>query len=163
MNSLPVNTFKQALIANRRQVGLWVTLAHQQVAEAAATCGFDWLLFDMEHSPTDLYDVGQQLLAARLVVAVGQVGQDHHVGVFLQRVDRPDCPGDRRLPVHLVIEEQPEQSPDFFGRDRLAGLLVADYGNIVVSPQATCDDCDALREWPYMLSLESFSVTAVPH
>jgi 2-keto-3-deoxy-L-rhamnonate aldolase RhmA len=65
MNSLPVNTFKQALNANRRQVGLWVTLAHQQVAEAAATCGFDWLLFDMEHSPTDLYDVGQQLLAVR--------------------------------------------------------------------------------------------------
>ena len=65
MNSLPTNTFKQALIANRRQVGLWVTLAHQQVAEAAATCGFDWLLFDMEHSPTDLYDVGQQLLAVR--------------------------------------------------------------------------------------------------
>jgi 2-keto-3-deoxy-L-rhamnonate aldolase RhmA len=65
MNSLPVNTFKQALNANRRQVGLWVTIAHQQVAEAAATCGFDWLLFDMEHSPTDLYDVGQQLLAVR--------------------------------------------------------------------------------------------------
>ena len=65
MNSLPVNTFKQALNANRRQVGLWVTIAHQQIAEAAATCGFDWLLFDMEHSPTDLYDVGQQLLAVR--------------------------------------------------------------------------------------------------
>ena len=65
MNSLPVNTFKQALNANRRQVGLWVTIAHQQIAEAAASCGFDWLLFDMEHSPTDLYDVGQQLLAVR--------------------------------------------------------------------------------------------------
>jgi 2-keto-3-deoxy-L-rhamnonate aldolase RhmA len=65
MNSLPVNTFKQTLNANRRQVGLWVTIAHQQIAEAAATCGFDWLLFDMEHSPTDLYDVGQQLLAVR--------------------------------------------------------------------------------------------------
>jgi 2-keto-3-deoxy-L-rhamnonate aldolase RhmA len=65
MNSLPVNTFKQALNANRRQVGLWVTIAHQQIAEAAASCGFDWLLFDMEHSPSDLYDVGQQLLAVR--------------------------------------------------------------------------------------------------
>ena len=65
MNSLPVNTFKQALIANRRQVGLWVTFAHQQIAEVVACSGFDWLLFDMEHSPTDLYDVGQQLLAVR--------------------------------------------------------------------------------------------------
>ena len=65
MNSLPVNSFKQALHANRRQVGLWVTFAHQQIAEVLACAGFDWLLFDMEHSPTDLYDVGQQLLAVR--------------------------------------------------------------------------------------------------
>jgi len=64
-NSLPTNTFKQALMANRRQVGLWVTFAHQQIAEVLADSGFDWLLFDMEHSPTDLYDVGQQLLAVR--------------------------------------------------------------------------------------------------
>lgn len=65
MNTLPTNTFKQAMIAQRRQVGLWVTFAHQQIAEVLADAGFDWLLFDMEHSPTDLYDVGQQLLAVR--------------------------------------------------------------------------------------------------
>ena len=64
-HTLPTNTFKQALQANRRQVGLWVTFAHQQIAEVLADSGFDWLLFDMEHSPTDLYDVGQQLLAVR--------------------------------------------------------------------------------------------------
>ncbi|MFD0666547.1 HpcH/HpaI aldolase family protein [Ramlibacter sp. MAHUQ-53] len=64
-NSLPVNQFKRALAENRRQVGLWVTFAHQQIAEVVADSGFDWLLFDMEHSPTDLYDVGQQLLACR--------------------------------------------------------------------------------------------------
>ncbi len=65
MNSLPRNTFKQALIENRRQVGLWVTFPNQQIAEVLAGSGYDWLLFDMEHSPTDLYDVGQQLLAVR--------------------------------------------------------------------------------------------------
>jgi 2-keto-3-deoxy-L-rhamnonate aldolase RhmA len=65
MNTLPTNTFKQAMIAQRRQVGLWVTFAHQQIAEVLSDAGFDWLLFDMEHSPTDLYDVGQQLLAVR--------------------------------------------------------------------------------------------------
>ena len=58
MNSLPTNTLKQALAQNRRQVGLWVTFAHQPIAEVLADSGFDWLLFDMEHSPTDLYDVG---------------------------------------------------------------------------------------------------------
>jgi 2-keto-3-deoxy-L-rhamnonate aldolase RhmA len=65
MNSLPTNTFKQALAQNRRQVGLWVTFAHQPIAEVLADAGFDWLLFDMEHSPTDLHQVGQQLLAVR--------------------------------------------------------------------------------------------------
>ena len=64
-NSLPTNTFKKNLQANKRQVGLWVTFAHSQIAEVLSNSGFDWLLFDMEHSPTDLYDVGQQLLAVR--------------------------------------------------------------------------------------------------
>lgn len=64
-NSLPRNVFKQALQQNRRQVGLWVTFAHQPIAEVLADSGFDWLLFDMEHSPTDLHQVGQQLLAVR--------------------------------------------------------------------------------------------------
>lgn len=64
-NSLPRNTFKLALQENRRQVGLWVTFAHQPIAEVLADSGFDWLLFDMEHSPTDLHQVGQQLLAVR--------------------------------------------------------------------------------------------------
>ena len=63
--TLPNNHLKKALQANQRQVGLWVTFAHQQIAEVLADSGFDWLLFDMEHSPTDLYDVGQQLLAVR--------------------------------------------------------------------------------------------------
>lgn len=63
--TLPINHLKKALQANQRQVGLWVTFAHQQIAEVLADSGFDWLLFDMEHSPTDLYDVGQQLLAVR--------------------------------------------------------------------------------------------------
>jgi 2-keto-3-deoxy-L-rhamnonate aldolase RhmA len=64
-SSLPRNIFKQALLDNRRQVGLWVTFAHQPIAEVLADSGFDWLLFDMEHSPTDLHQVGQQLLAVR--------------------------------------------------------------------------------------------------
>ena len=64
-NSLPANTFKQALIANRRQVGLWVTFACHPIVEVLGDSGFDWLLLDMEHSPTDLHDVGAMLLALR--------------------------------------------------------------------------------------------------
>jgi 2-keto-3-deoxy-L-rhamnonate aldolase RhmA len=65
MNSLPANTFKQALAAQRTLIGLWVTFAHQPIAEVLADSGFDWLLFDMEHTPSDLSKVGQQLLAVR--------------------------------------------------------------------------------------------------
>jgi 2-keto-3-deoxy-L-rhamnonate aldolase RhmA len=65
MNSLPRNTFKQALADGRRQIGLWVTFAHQPIAEVLADSGFDWLLFDMEHTPNDLQGIGQMLLAVR--------------------------------------------------------------------------------------------------
>lgn len=65
MNSLPRNTFKQALAEGRRQIGLWVTFAHQPIAEVLADSGFDWLLFDMEHTPNDLQSIGQMLLAVR--------------------------------------------------------------------------------------------------
>jgi 2-keto-3-deoxy-L-rhamnonate aldolase RhmA len=63
--TLPRNTFKQALQANRRQLGLWINFAHHPIAEVLGDAGFDWLLFDMEHTPNDLQIVGQQLLALR--------------------------------------------------------------------------------------------------
>lgn len=57
------NTFKQALQAQRRQVGLWQSLASPYSAEICATAGFDWLLFDGEHSPNDLNRILGQLQA----------------------------------------------------------------------------------------------------
>jgi len=65
VHTLPDNTFKRALIANERLLGLWVNFAHGPIAEVLAGSGFDWLLFDMEHTPSDLHIVGQQLLALR--------------------------------------------------------------------------------------------------
>ncbi len=49
-----VNTFKSALRAGHRQVGLWQALANPYTAEICAGAGFDWLLFDGEHGPNDL-------------------------------------------------------------------------------------------------------------
>ncbi len=63
MNSLPVNTFKQALREQRRQLGLWINFPYAPITECLAGSGFDWMLFDMEHTPNDLEHVGQQLLA----------------------------------------------------------------------------------------------------
>ena len=65
MNSLPVNTFKQALNARKTLIGLWCNLATLPTTEIAATAGFDWMLLDMEHSPTDLATIGGMLLAVR--------------------------------------------------------------------------------------------------
>lgn len=60
---LPVNRFKRRLLAGESQIGLWVTLPGGSVAEALAAAGFDWLLFDTEHSPADPITVLDQLQA----------------------------------------------------------------------------------------------------
>jgi 4-hydroxy-2-oxoheptanedioate aldolase len=57
------NLFKQALIENRPQIGLWQGLASAYTAEICAGAGFDWLLFDGEHSPTDIPMLLSQLQA----------------------------------------------------------------------------------------------------
>ena len=64
MDELPVNTFKRALLAGRRQVGLWSSLSSHVSVEVLAGAGFDWLLLDTEHSPNELPMVHSQLQAA---------------------------------------------------------------------------------------------------
>ena len=60
---LPRNLFKRALAEGRQQIGLWSTLPGAYAAEALAGSGFDWLLFDTEHSPGDPLTVLAQLQA----------------------------------------------------------------------------------------------------
>ena len=68
----PVNHFKMALKANRRQLGLWMALASPNSAELLASTGFDWLVIDLEHAPNDLRSTVTQLqaIAASDVAAV---------------------------------------------------------------------------------------------
>jgi 4-hydroxy-2-oxoheptanedioate aldolase len=54
---LPENRFKRALREGRQQIGLWCSLPGSYVAEAVAGSGFDWLLFDTEHSPNEVLSV----------------------------------------------------------------------------------------------------------
>ena len=60
---LPPNYFKRGLAEGRQQIGLWCTMASAYVAEAVAGSGFDWLVLDTEHSPSDVTDVLAQLQA----------------------------------------------------------------------------------------------------
>lgn len=61
---IPVNRFKRAIKAGEHQLGLWVTLCSSYSAEIVAGSGYDWLLFDTEHSPNDVPTVMGQLQAA---------------------------------------------------------------------------------------------------
>ncbi|MDQ0134900.1 4-hydroxy-2-oxoheptanedioate aldolase [Neorhizobium galegae] len=60
---LPVNKFKAKLRAGHSQIGLWCGLPGSYAAEILAPAGFDWLLFDTEHSPSDVLTVLPQLQA----------------------------------------------------------------------------------------------------
>lgn len=58
-----INYFKRALAAGAPQIGLWSTLASSYAAELAAGSGYDWILLDTEHTPSDVGLVLQQLQA----------------------------------------------------------------------------------------------------
>ncbi|MBX4867825.1 4-hydroxy-2-oxoheptanedioate aldolase [Rhizobium bangladeshense] len=60
---LPVNHFKRKLRAGQSQIGLWCGLPGSYAAEIVAPSGFDWVLFDTEHSPGDVLTVLPQLQA----------------------------------------------------------------------------------------------------
>lgn len=62
-DAVPVNRLKAALSAGQSQIGLWCTLAGPSVVELLGEAGFDWLLLDMEHSPSGLTDILAQLRA----------------------------------------------------------------------------------------------------
>ncbi len=58
------NRLKLGLSEGRRMSGLWLSLNAPAITEMAAQSGADWLLVDMEHSPTPLSAIGDHLRAA---------------------------------------------------------------------------------------------------
>jgi 4-hydroxy-2-oxoheptanedioate aldolase len=63
MMELLANHFKRALLDGRHQLGLWCALSSPYGIELLAGAGFDWLLIDTEHSPSDVIGVLSQLQA----------------------------------------------------------------------------------------------------
>jgi 4-hydroxy-2-oxoheptanedioate aldolase len=59
-----MNLFKQALKNKQPQIGLWLMLSSPYATEICASCGFDWLLIDGEHSPNDVPMLLSSLQAA---------------------------------------------------------------------------------------------------
>lgn len=65
---VPPNHFKRALAAGMPQIGLWSTLPDPYVSEIVAGAGFDWVLLDTEHTPTDVPHMLHQLQAVGAAV-----------------------------------------------------------------------------------------------
>lgn len=61
---LPRNHFKAAIREGRAQIGIWCSIPGSDNAEALATCGFDWIMIDTEHSTVGLDTVKAMLQAA---------------------------------------------------------------------------------------------------
>jgi len=60
-----VNTLKSMLMKGRVPVGIFVTLNSPLAAEAMAYAGFDFVILDMEHFPTDLEAIHGMVQATR--------------------------------------------------------------------------------------------------
>ena len=75
----PVNHFKRALQAGQAQIGLWSTLPSPYVSELIAGSGFDWVLLDTEHTPTDVPQMLQQLQAVAAARPREGLGCSHAV------------------------------------------------------------------------------------
>jgi len=57
------NQFLQSLKQRDPQVGLWVSLCSNYAADIVSSCGYDWVLLDMEHAPSEVATVLGQLQA----------------------------------------------------------------------------------------------------
>jgi 4-hydroxy-2-oxoheptanedioate aldolase len=83
---MPRNAFKQALAAGKPQIGLWNSLANPIVGEIIAGSGFDWVLIDTEHSPTELPDIFSQLQALATGTATPVVRPAWNDPVLIKRI-----------------------------------------------------------------------------
>ncbi|PYG78421.1 MULTISPECIES: aldolase/citrate lyase family protein [unclassified Pseudomonas] len=63
------NEFKRALAEGRPQIGIWSTLPYPYISELIAGCGYDWMLLDTEHTPTEVTMMMHQLQAVDAAAA----------------------------------------------------------------------------------------------
>lgn len=59
------NSFKRDLLAGKKLIGCWSSLASPITTEVLGVAGFDWILLDGEHSPNDMGTYIPQLMALK--------------------------------------------------------------------------------------------------
>ncbi|MEN3165419.1 HpcH/HpaI aldolase/citrate lyase family protein [Tistrella mobilis] len=82
----PRNDFKRRLTAGEVLNGFWLSLASPVASEALSLAGFDWLLFDGEHSPVDVAGVQPLLQAAATGTASAVVRPAWNDKVLIKRL-----------------------------------------------------------------------------
>jgi 4-hydroxy-2-oxoheptanedioate aldolase len=86
MTDMPRNAFKHAIAAGKLQIGLWSSLASNVAAEIISDSGFDWILFDTEHSPNEIPGLVSQLQAAQRGTATPIVRPAWNDAVLTKRI-----------------------------------------------------------------------------
>ena len=59
------NQFRRDIVARKRLIGCWSSLASPITTEVLGLAGFDWVLLDGEHAPNDLATFIPQLMALK--------------------------------------------------------------------------------------------------
>ncbi len=59
------NQFRRDIVAHKRLIGCWSSLANPITTEVLGLAGFDWILLDGEHAPNDLGTFIPQLMALK--------------------------------------------------------------------------------------------------
>ena len=60
-----VNVLKQKLKDGKKTAGAWAQLSSSISAEIISNAGFDWLILDMEHGPSDIQALIPQFQAMK--------------------------------------------------------------------------------------------------
>ncbi|HEX5628296.1 MAG TPA: 2-dehydro-3-deoxyglucarate aldolase [Usitatibacteraceae bacterium] len=84
--SSPPNAFKRDLVAGKRLIGCWCSLANPNTAEVLGLAGFDWLLVDGEHAPNDVTSLVPQLMALKDSVSAPVVRPPWNEPVIIKRL-----------------------------------------------------------------------------
>ena len=80
------NIFRADLIAKKRLIGCWCSLANPISTEVLGLAGFDWLLLDAEHSPNDVTTLIPQLMALKDSVSAPVVRPPWNEPVIIKRL-----------------------------------------------------------------------------
>jgi 2-dehydro-3-deoxyglucarate aldolase len=80
------NQFKKDLLAGKRLIGCWSSLASPITAEVLGVAGFDWILMDGEHSPNDVITFVPQLMALKDSVSAPFVRPTSNNAVEIKRL-----------------------------------------------------------------------------